>query len=63
VVLHGLHGKEIGGVKYTAEMPAFGSQLNDEQVVAVVNHERSSWGNQAPKVTLEVVAKIRAQSH
>jgi mono/diheme cytochrome c family protein len=63
VVLEGLHDKEIGGVKYTAPMPAFGAQLNDAQVAAVVNHERSSWGNQAPNVTVEDVAKIRAQSH
>jgi len=61
VVLQGLHGKEIGGVKYASEMPAFASQLSDEQIAAVVNHERTSWGNNAPTVTAPDVAKIRAQ--
>jgi cytochrome c oxidase cbb3-type subunit 2 len=59
-ILHGLYGKEIGGVSYASEMPAFGDQLNDEQVAAVVNHTRTSWGNQAPTVTAAEVAKTRA---
>lgn len=60
VVLHGLHGKGIGGVKYSSEMPSFGDQLDDEHVAAVVNHERSSWGNRAAAVTAADVAKVRA---
>ena len=47
-VLHGLHGKTIGGVAYTAVMPPFGPQLNDAEVAAVVNHERSSWETVRP---------------
>jgi mono/diheme cytochrome c family protein len=58
-VLHGLHGKAIGGVAYTAVMPPFGPQLNDAEVAAVVNHERSSWGNDAPLVRAEDVAAVR----
>jgi len=41
-VLHGLHGKTINGVAYAATMPAFGTQLTDDDVAAVINHERSS---------------------
>jgi cytochrome c oxidase cbb3-type subunit 2 len=31
-------------------MPASAGQLSDEEVAAVLNHERTSWGNQAPPV-------------
>lgn len=60
ILLAGLHGKEIGGVAYASEMPAFGGQLDDERVAAVINHTRTSWGNRAPTVTPQEVAKIRA---
>ena len=59
VVLHGLQGKEIGGVSYVSPMPAFGGLLSDEQIAAVINHERTSWGNDAPLVTPEDVAAQR----
>ena len=58
-VLHGLHGKTIGGVAYGAVMPPFGPQLDDAEVAAVVNHERSSWGNSAPLVQPSDVAAAR----
>jgi mono/diheme cytochrome c family protein len=58
-VLHGLQGKTIGGVTFAAAMPAFGPQLKDEDVAAVINHERSSWGNHAPAVKPEDVTALR----
>ena len=58
-VLHGLHGKTISGVTYAAAMPAFGPQLTDEDVAAVINHERSSWGNHAAFVRPEDVTARR----
>lgn len=58
-VLHGLHGKPVGGVAYAAAMPAFGPQLTDDDVAAVINHERSSWGNHAPVVKPEDVTARR----
>jgi len=61
-VLHGLHGKTIGGVAYPAVMPPFGPQLADAEVMAVVNHERSSWGNHAPLVQAADVAAARNES-
>lgn len=42
-----------------AQMPGFYSQLSNEQISAIMNHERSSWGNNAPSVTAEEVKKIR----
>ena len=42
-----------------AQMPGFADQLSDEEIAAIVNHERSSWGNSAPEMTAEEVKKIR----
>ncbi len=43
-----------------AAMPNVGTtaSLTPEQVTALINHERSSWGNSAPPVKLEDVKKI-----
>ncbi len=39
-------------------MPGFGAQLSDVEVVAVVNHERTKWGNEAELASVdEVTAK------
>lgn len=59
IVLNGLAGKRIGGTAYAAQMPAFGSQLSDAQIAAVIDHERTSWSNHAPTVTPDVVTKGR----
>ncbi len=59
VVLFGKKGGLINGVAYRAEMPAWADQLSDEEVEAVINHERTSWGNNAPTVTAEEVGRIR----
>jgi len=59
-VLTGLHGKEIGGETYASEMPAFGDQLDDQHIAAVINYTRTSWGNRAPTITASDVAKVRA---
>jgi mono/diheme cytochrome c family protein len=61
-VLGGLQGKTIAGVAYSAVMPPFGPQLADADVAAVINHERSSWGNDAPLVQPEDVAAARRAS-
>jgi mono/diheme cytochrome c family protein len=60
-VLHGLQNKTIGGVAYAAAMPPFAAQLSDEQIVAVVNHERTSFGNSAPTTKLPAVSALREQ--
>jgi len=43
-----------------AAMPAVGTNalLTPEQVAALINHERSSWGNSAEPVTAEQVKAI-----
>lgn len=57
-VIAGVANKVIDGVSYAAPMPPF-SALSDEEVAAVVNHERRSWGNNAVIVSAEDVAALR----
>ena len=58
-VLRGLAGKAINGVTYPSAMPPFADQLTDEEVAAVLSHERTTWGNQAPPVKPEDVLARR----
>jgi cytochrome c oxidase cbb3-type subunit II len=57
-VVKGVHGKAIGGKSYSSQMPAF-PQLSDSDIAAIVNHERTSWGNHAPTVTPAQVKSAR----
>lgn len=59
IVLYGLQGEAIGGVDYPTAMPGWAEQLSDVEVAAVLNHERTSWGNNAPTVTPDQVAQVR----
>ena len=61
IILHGLQGRTIEGVEYSAVMPGFAEQLNNAEIAAIINHERSSWGNTAPAVTEKDVAARRAR--
>lgn len=54
IILMGYDARQEYGV-----MQAFADQLNDEQIKAIVDHERSSWGNNAPPVPLETITKLR----
>lgn len=58
-ILNGVANKIIDGVTYAAPMPPFGSMLNDAEVAAVVNHERTQWGNNGPLIMAADVAKQR----
>lgn len=42
-----------------AQMPPFGDMLSDEEIAAIANHERSSWGNNASALSAKDVQKIR----
>ncbi|MGW8123489.1 cbb3-type cytochrome c oxidase subunit II [Roseivirga echinicomitans] len=42
-----------------AQMPPFADQLSDEEIAAIANHERTSWGNNASTLSAEDVKKIR----
>lgn len=59
IILFGLQGQSIDGVTYPTAMPGWAAQLSDAEIAAVANHERLSWGNQAPTITAAEVAEIR----
>ncbi len=42
-------------------MPGFDYRLTDGEVAAVVTFVRNSWGNQAPAVSADQVAKVRKE--
>ena len=52
--------KGYDGRQEYADMPPVGTNngLTPEEVTAIINHERSSWGNKARKIPLEEVEKI-----
>ncbi|MNL82723.1 Cytochrome c-552 precursor [compost metagenome] len=59
IVLHGKSGPmKVLGKDYNGAMPPFG-QLSDEEIAAVVNHERTSWGNKGSAVTPAQVKALR----
>ncbi|MEZ4459991.1 MAG: cytochrome c oxidase subunit II transmembrane domain-containing protein [bacterium] len=51
---------DVNGTIYNGVMQPWADQLNDVEVAAVVNHERTSWGNNGGLVTDEDVARVRA---
>lgn len=49
VLLYGLQGEiRVKGQKYNAQMPAWGSQLKDDQIAAILNYISTSFGNRLP---------------
>jgi mono/diheme cytochrome c family protein len=58
-VLNGKQGSIIGGIKYASPMPAFKGILNDDDLAAILNHERTNWGNAAPIVQSADVTRLR----
>ncbi len=64
IVLHGIAGPlSVRGATFNGAMPAFGGQLNDEQIAAVLSHVRRQWGNAAAPVRAESVAQAREAHH
>jgi mono/diheme cytochrome c family protein len=60
VVLHGAQSVATQTDPTASAMPAFGNELEDGQVAAVLTYIRNSWGNAGPAVTADEVAKQRA---
>ncbi len=61
IVLHGFdsHG-DPAAPRWPARMQPL-AHLSDRMIADAVSFARSSWGNQAPAITAEQVARIRAQ--
>jgi mono/diheme cytochrome c family protein len=59
VILDGAQTITTPRAPNTGSMPAYAKQLSDQQVADVANYIRNSWGNVAPVVTANDVAKAR----
>ncbi len=59
VVLDGAQTVTTPRAPNTGSMPAYAKQLSDQEIAAVTNYIRNSWGNAAPVVTAAQVAKAR----
>ena len=64
ILLYGLTGEvEVEGTRYNGVMPAWGSQLNDDEIAAVATHVRTSLGsNKAAVVAPDLVARLRQEN-
>ena len=61
IPLHGLTGKVVvNGTEYNSVMPPM-TQLNDDEVANILTFVLNSWGNPGGRITVEDVAKARAQ--
>jgi len=54
IILMGYDARQEYGM-----MPALGDNLTDEEIKAIIDHERSSWGNSASKVPIESITRLR----
>jgi mono/diheme cytochrome c family protein len=62
ILLLGISGPiTVKGATFSGMMPAFGASLSDAEIAAVASHVRSSFGNNAPAVTADVVKGERAK--
>jgi len=55
-IIYGIHRK---GADLEVNMPAFGNDLNDQQIAAIVNYSLQTFGNQKLSVTPDDVTKMR----
>ncbi|MFI0347451.1 MAG: c-type cytochrome [Chthoniobacterales bacterium] len=61
-ILYGLQGPiTVKGLPFNNAMTAW-NQLSDQQIAGVLTYIRSSWGNTAPPITPEFVAKVRTST-
>lgn len=60
IVLHGINGPlTVDGKPFSGSMPAWGTQLQDPEIAAVLTYVRSHWGNTGGPITAETVAAVR----
>jgi mono/diheme cytochrome c family protein len=61
IILDGAHTVTTPRAPNTGEMPGYARQLSNDEIAAVTNYIRNSWGNAGPLVTPAQVAKARGQ--
>lgn len=63
IVLHGLNGPiTVEGKEFNSAMASLGAVLKDDQIANVLTYVRQEWGNKAPDVKAETVARVRAET-
>ena len=63
ILLHGMQGEVVvKGETYNGVMPAWGRQLSDEEIAAVITHIRQNWSNEATEVTTSEVGRVRDET-
>jgi mono/diheme cytochrome c family protein len=66
ILLHGLSGPiNVEGKQFNNVMPSFGTagfNWQDNKIAWVLTYVRQEWGNAAPPITEETVARIRAEA-
>ena len=63
ILLTGLQGPvHVKGQAFNGAMPAWGGNLTDKKIAAVLTYVRSEWGNQAGEITPEQVAAVRKET-
>jgi mono/diheme cytochrome c family protein len=63
MILSGVQASPTRAQPTAFTMPAFAWKLDDQQVAAVATYVRNSWGNAAPAVTPDQVARLRNKLH
>ncbi len=62
IVLHGLNGPiTVENKEFNNAMASLGGVLKDDQIANVLTYVRQEWGNKAPEVKAETVARIRGE--
>ena len=62
IIIHGLSGPiKVNGQVWSLEMPPLGPALSDEQIAGVLTYIRREWEHNGSPISIEAVAKIRAQ--
>ena len=62
IIEHGVMGEiTVRGLKYSNVMAKQGYQLSDIEMMNILNHIRTHFGNAAPIVSLEQVTSLREQ--
>lgn len=64
IVLFGLQGPiTVNGRDYNSQVMPAQDNLSDKQIADVLTYVRNAWGNKAPAVSPEEVAKIRKEGN
>lgn len=60
IIVHGLYGEmEVNGDTYNGNMPAWGEEISDEEVAAVMTYVRNSFGNNSSDVPVDSIKSYR----